>query len=55
MNWLMGFIGATVAGWIGWYVGDLLFGMTGAFIISMVASGFGLYYGKKWSKQTFGL
>lgn len=54
MNWLMGFIGATIAGTIGWYVAALFFGMTGAFIISTIASGFGMYYGTKWARQTFG-
>ena len=35
-----------VCGWIGWYAGDL-FNFTTAFLLSMVGTGLGLYYGRK--------
>jgi hypothetical protein len=46
VNWLLPFVGATVFGAIGWWLGALAGTMT-AYIVSTIASGFGLYYGRK--------
>ncbi len=44
--------GASLGGLIGWYIGKPV-GLTTAFIISMIGTGFGMYYGriigKHWS------
>jgi hypothetical protein len=49
---LMGLVGAVVGGWAGWYVG-LQLGTTAAFLVSTVASGFGMYYAARWARRTF--
>jgi uncharacterized membrane protein YeaQ/YmgE (transglycosylase-associated protein family) len=46
MTRLFGFIGATAGGYVGWYLGVPVGTMT-AFMVSMVGSGVGLYYGRK--------
>ena len=46
MTKLLGFIGATVGGWIGWAVGAPV-GMFTAFAVSMVGTGVGLYSGRR--------
>lgn len=51
MGKLLGFIGATVGGAIGWWAGEQIGGMMTAFIISTIASGFGIYYGRKFAAQ----
>jgi phosphate/sulfate permease len=43
---LFSFIGATALGYVGWFIGAPV-GMTTAFIVSMVGSGVGMYYGRK--------
>ena len=54
MTKLFGFIGGTVASYIGWYLGELVGGgfMT-QFILSTIAGGFGLYYGVKYARQNY--
>lgn len=32
--------------WLGWWIGDF-FGLMTAFILSMVGTGLGIYYGKR--------
>jgi len=46
MGKLFSFIGATAGGYAGWALGATV-GMTTAFIISMVGTGIGMYYGRK--------
>lgn len=46
MSTLLGFVGATLAGAIGWWIGESIGPMT-AWIMSTLASGFGFYYGRK--------
>jgi uncharacterized membrane protein YeaQ/YmgE (transglycosylase-associated protein family) len=43
---LLGFIGATIGGWIGWAIGAPV-GIWTAFAVSMVGTGVGIYYGRK--------
>ena len=43
---LLGFIGATAGGYVGWWIGAPVGTMT-AFMLSMVGTGAGLYYGRK--------
>ena len=43
---LFSFIGSTALGYVGWFIGAKV-GMTTAFIISMVGTGAGMYYGRK--------
>lgn len=42
MKKLVGFIGATVVGYAGWYLGAP-FGFMTAFIVSIIGSGLGIY------------
>jgi hypothetical protein len=44
------FVGATVAGYVGWYA-VARFGLMTEFIVSTIASGFGMYYGAKIAKK----
>lgn len=43
---------SSVAGLIGWWVGDF-FGIGAAFVLSMVASVVGIHYGSKWNREHF--
>jgi hypothetical protein len=47
---LGGFVGATLAGYVAWYL-VVGFGYMTAFIVSTIASGFGMYYGAKIAKK----
>ena len=46
MSKLFAFIGATIGGWLGWWAGAQI-GIMTAFILSMVGTGFGIYYGRR--------
>ena len=52
MKKLFGFLGATLASYAGWALGEAFGGgfMT-CFILSTIAGGFGLYYGVKFAKR----
>lgn len=43
---LFGFLGATIGGYAGWFIGARV-GFTTAFILSMVGTGIGIYYGRR--------
>ena len=45
MGKLFSFIGATVGSYAGWFVGAKV-GITTAFMLSMVGTGIGIYYGR---------
>ena len=47
---LGGLVGATVVGYVAWYAVDG-FGFMTAFIVSTIASGFGMYYGVKIARK----
>ncbi|MET0398774.1 MAG: hypothetical protein ABW277_18430 [Longimicrobiaceae bacterium] len=46
MTRMLGFLGMTVGGWAGWWAGAHV-GITTAFMVSMVGTGAGLYYGRR--------
>ena len=46
MGKLFSFIGATIGGYAGWFVGARV-GTATAFILSMVGTGIGIYYGRR--------
>jgi len=46
MNNLLGFVGATLLGSIGWWMGERVGFMT-AFILSMIGTGVGMYAGRR--------
>jgi hypothetical protein len=46
MTKLFGFIGATVGGYAGWALGALG-GTFTAFVVSMIGTGFGMYWGRR--------
>lgn len=46
MSWLFGVIGATIGGWLGWWLASSA-GLFTAFVVSMVGTALGLYYGKR--------
>lgn len=43
---VLGFVGATLLGAVGWWIGDHV-GLMTAFIVSTVATGVGLYAGRR--------
>ena len=55
MKKLFGFIGATAASYVGWWLGEVVGGgiMT-QYMLSTIAGGFGLYYGIKFAKERWG-
>jgi uncharacterized membrane protein YeaQ/YmgE (transglycosylase-associated protein family) len=50
METLLGFVGATLLGAIGWWAGDRV-GLMTAFILSTVGSGVGLYAGRRFARD----
>ncbi|NUO63050.1 MAG: hypothetical protein HOQ11_07575 [Gemmatimonadaceae bacterium] len=44
---LLGFIGATVGGAIGWWLGEQIGGTMTAFVVSTIGTGAGIYYGRR--------
>lgn len=46
MGKVFSFIGATIGGYAGWAIGAPV-GFTTAFMISMVGTGIGIYYGRR--------
>ena len=53
METLFGFLGATILGAIGWWIGDRV-GMMTAFILSTIATGIGLYAGRRIARDFLG-
>jgi phosphate/sulfate permease len=49
---LLGLIGATLLGWVGWAIGAPISIFT-AFTLSIVGTGFGLYLGRKVARNYF--
>jgi len=47
---LFSFLGATVGGYAGWFAGAPV-GIMTAFMLSMVGTGIGMYYGRKIAKH----
>jgi len=45
MGKLFSFLGATILGYVGWFIGAKI-GITTAFVLSMVGTGVGMYYGR---------
>jgi hypothetical protein len=50
MGKLYPFIGATLGGYAGWALGGTV-GLTTAFIVSIVGTGFGIYFGRRISRH----
>jgi hypothetical protein len=50
MKKLAVFGGATIGGYVGWYLGAK-FGIMTAFILSMLGTGIGTYYGAKFARE----
>ena len=46
MSKLFSFLGATIGGYAGWFLGARI-GITTAFMLSMVGTGIGIYYGRR--------
>jgi hypothetical protein len=53
METLLGFLGATILGAIGWWIGDRV-GLMTAFILSTIATGIGLYAGRRIARDYLG-
>jgi hypothetical protein len=47
---LAAFVGSTIGGYIGWALGDRI-GLMTAFILSMLGTGLGMYYGAKIARE----
>jgi hypothetical protein len=52
MNKLFAFIGGTIVGYLGWWLGAYVGTMT-AFIVSMVGTGAGMYLGSRIARDWF--
>jgi uncharacterized membrane protein len=50
MTRLLAFLGATIGGYAGWAIGEP-FGMFSAFVVSIVLTAAGGYYGRKMGKH----
>ena len=50
MGKLFSFIGATIGSYAGWFIGARV-GFTTAFMLSMVGTGIGIYYGRLIAKN----
>jgi len=46
MTKFFGFVGATAGGWAGWALADAA-GPLAAFVVSMIGTGIGMYYGRR--------
>ena len=53
MEALLGFIGATIVGTAGWWLGEHIGFMT-AFALGMVGTGIGLYVGRRAAREYLG-
>lgn len=53
METLFGFLGAAILGAIGWWIGDRV-GLMTAFILSTIATGIGLYAGRRIARDYLG-
>lgn len=53
MGKLFAFIGSTIGSYAGWALGAH-FGFTTAFMVSMVGTGIGMYYGRQIAKSYIG-
>jgi hypothetical protein len=53
MRKLFGGLGAFIVGWLGWWLGAKV-NLVTAFILSMVGTGLGLYFGRKLFEDYFG-
>jgi hypothetical protein len=52
MTKLLGFLGLTLGGWMGWAVGAR-FSFTAAFFLSIIGTGLGLYIGRRLAQKYF--
>jgi len=50
MQRMLGFIGMTVGGWVGWALGQPL-SLYMAFLLSLIGSAAGLYYTRRWARD----
>jgi hypothetical protein len=53
MPTFLGLVGATIAGAVGWWLGESL-GLFGAFLLSTLATGLGYYYGRRLATDLLG-
>ncbi len=52
MGTLVGMVGATIGGYAGWYLGKPG-GLYLAFVLSIVGTALGGYWGKRWVSENF--
>jgi hypothetical protein len=50
MRTIIGWLGASLAGWAGWWIGSKV-GFATAVMLSVVAAGAGMYAGYRWFDQ----
>jgi hypothetical protein len=53
MKKLLAFVGATLGGYVGWWLGARV-GIVTAFMVSMVGTGIGMYYGARVARELSG-
>ncbi len=52
MGMIFALIVSSVAGYIGWWIGDF-FGIAAALMLSSITSAIGYWYGMKWNREYF--
>ena len=52
MRKILAFLGATVGGWVGWYLGAPV-SIFAAFMLSMIGTGVGMYLGIRVARNNF--
>jgi len=53
MGKLLAFVGATAGGYAGWALGAFV-GTFGAFVVSIIGTGIGVYYGRRMARELEG-
>jgi hypothetical protein len=53
MNKLLAFVGATIGGYLGWWLGARV-GIMTAFMVSMIGTGAGIYFARRVAKELGG-
>jgi hypothetical protein len=51
MGKLLAFVGSTIGGYAGWAIGARVGGTFTAFVVSMIGTGLGLYYGRRYGRE----
>jgi uncharacterized membrane protein YeaQ/YmgE (transglycosylase-associated protein family) len=51
MGKLLAFVGSTIGGYVGWALGARMGGTFTAFVVSIVGTGVGVYYARRFGRE----